>query len=334
MAKKLMLTLMLSAVLCFAATANAAPEFTMKLNHDMNMESPFHKSSVHMKELIEKNSGGRVQVDIYPAMQLGNNREMVEGAQMGTIEAILVPTAKYGGFDQRLNICDMPFVFTNEKILWEMLEGDVGQKAKENLPKIGLYGVQYWAEGFKILTANKPILSPADMKGMKIRTMETPLIMDQFKAWGANPVPIDYAEVYNSLQQKVVDGQENPMVSIHDMKFYEVQSHMIFMDHAYLSYLLTYSKVWFDKLPEDIQKIIWDAGLETAQFHKSLMDETNERYLDDIKKAGGTEFIYLTDEQKKPWIEAVQPLYKKYRDIIGADLLDLALSEAKRLQGN
>ena len=333
MMKKLLVLM----ALCLAVNvtpAAAAPEFTMKLNHDMMVESPFHKSCVYMKELIETRSGGRMQVDIYPAMQLGNNREMVEGAQMGTIEAILVPTAKYGGFDQRLNLCDLPFLFPNEKVLWEMLEGEVGRKAKENLPNIGLYGVQYWAEGFKILTANKPMYSPDDMKGLKIRTMEAPLIMSQFKAWGANPVPIDYAELYNSLQQKVVDGQENPMVSIHDMKFYEVQTHMVFMDHAYLSYLLTYSKVWFDKLPEDIQKVIWDAGMEPAQYHKGLMDETNERYLDDIKKAGGTEFIYLTDEQKKPWIEAVQPVYKKYRDIIGADLMDLAISDAKKLQGN
>ncbi|MDL2271492.1 TRAP transporter substrate-binding protein [Desulfovibrio sp. OttesenSCG-928-I05] len=327
--KKLLVFLTICVAMC--ATSAVAAEFTMKLNHDMMVESPFHKSCVYMKDLIEKRSEGRMQVDIYPAMQLGNNREMIEGAQMGTIEAILVPTAKYGGFDQRLNLCDLPFLFPNEKVLWEMLEGEVGKKAKENLPNIGLYGVQYWAEGFKILTANKAMTSPADMKGLKIRTMEAPLIMSQFKAWGANPVPIDYAELYNSLQQKVVDGQENPMVSIHDMKFYEVQTHMVFMDHAYLSYLLTYSKAWFDKLPKDIQEIVWQAGLDTAQYHKSLMDETNARYLDDIKKAGGTEFIYLTEEQKAPWREAIQPLYKEYRDVIGGELIDLAVSESKRL---
>ena len=307
-------------------------EFTMKLNHDMKVGSPFDKSSEYMKELIETRSGGRMNVDIYPAMQLGNNREMVEGAQMGTIEAILVPTAKFGGFDQRLNICDMPFLFPTEEILWKMLEGEVGQKAKAGLPDIGLYGVQYWAEGYKILTGSKPFYTLDDMKGLKIRTMEAPLIMSQFKAWGANPVPIDYAEVYNSLQQKVVDGQENPMVSIHDMKFYEVQSHMTFLDHAYLSYLLVFSKSWFDGLPKDIQEIVWQAGMDPAQFHKSLMADTNAAYLEDIKNAGGTEFVYLTDEQKQPWIDAVQPLYKEYRDVIGGELLDLAINEARRLK--
>lgn len=316
-----------------AAVDTSNAEVTMKLAHDHMVGSPFQKSAEHMKELIETNSNGRIKVEIYPAQQLGSAREMIEGMQMGTIEAVLVPTAKFGGFDQRLNLCDMPFLFPNEDILWQVLEGEVGQEAMAGLQDIGILGVQYWAEGFKYITANKEIRTLDDMRGMKMRTMEAPIIMSMFSAWGANPVPIDFSEVYNSLQQKVVDGQENPIISIHDMKFYEVQSYMMQMDHAYLSYFLSYSKMWYDGLDADLQKVVMDAGLESAQYHKSLMAETNAAYLENIENFGNTTLVVLSDEEKQAWIDAVQPLYAEYRDMIGGELLDKAVEQVKSLQG-
>lgn len=325
-----------------AAAASAAPagtavdtskaEFTMKLGHDNMVGSPFQASAEWIKNEIETKSNGRIAVEIYPAQQLGSSREMIEGMQMGTVEAVLVPTAKFGGFDQKLNICDMPYLFPNDDALWEMLEGEVGELAKADLPNIGIYGVQYFAEGWHFITSNKAIRTPADMAGLKMRTMEAPIIMDTFTSWGANPVPIDFAEVYNSLQQKVVDGHENPIISIHDMKFYEVQSYMTQLNHGYLSYFLSYSKMWYDSMPQDLQDIVWQAGLDGAEFHKSLMDETNETYLQNIIDFGKTEIVYLTEEEQAPWKEAVQPLYEKYRDLFGDELLDKALAIAEKYQ--
>ncbi len=316
-----------------AAVDTSNAEVTMKLAHDHMVGSPFQKSAEYMKEQIETNSNGRIKVEIYPAQQLGSAREMIEGMQMGTIEAVLVPTAKFGGFDQTLNLCDMPFLFPNEDVLWQVLEGEVGQEAMAGLQDIGILGVQYWAEGFKYITANKEIKTLEDMKGLKMRTMEAPIIMGMFSAWGANPVPIDFSEVYNSLQQKVVDGQENPIISIHDMKFYEVQSYMMQMDHAYLSYFLSYSKSWYDGLDADLQKVVMDAGLDSAQYHKSLMADTNATYMKNIEDFGNTTLVVLTDEEKQPWIDAVQPLYTEYRDMIGGELLDKAVAQVAELQG-
>lgn len=306
-----------------------AAEYVMKFAHDHMMNSPYQKSSEWIKKEIETKSGGRIAVEIYPAQQLGNNREMIEAMQMGTIEAVLVPTTKYSGFDPKMNIFDMPYLFPNEKALWAMLEGEVGEMAKAGLPNIGIYGVQYFAEGWHFLTANKELRHPKDMKGLKMRSMEAPIVMDTFSAWGANPVPIDFSEVYNSLQQRVVDGHENPIISIHDMKFFEVQKYMIQIQHAYLSYFLAYSKKWYDSLPEDLQKVVWQAGLDGAQYHKGLMEEANKAYLKDIIDFG-TQVIYLSDEEKQPWIDAVQPLYDKYRSMFGDDLLNLALETAAK----
>lgn len=313
------------------APADSGETYVLKFAHDHTTTSPFHTSALRFKELIEEGSDGRMTVEIYPSQQLGSAREMIEGMQMGTIEMTLLPTAKFGGFDQKLNIVDMPFLFPNEDVLWKVLEGDLGKEFMDGLPAIGIQGVAFYAEGFKAFTANKEIHKPEDFQGMKIRTMEAPIIMAQYKAWGANPVPIDFAEVYNSLQQKVVDGQENPLLSIHDMKFYEVQSNMIISDHAYLSYFLSASKVWLDSLPEDLQQLVWDVSLDVAQSHKQLMYEANDGYLKNIQDFGTT-VTYLTDEEREAFKVASQPVYEEFRDVVGADLLDrtLAFIEANK----
>lgn len=307
------------------SNSNSSQKIVMKFANDQPTTSPFHTSALKFKELVEKNSQGRIEVQIYPAQQLGSAREMIEGMQMGTIEMVWLPTAKYGGFDQRLTLTDIPYLFSSEDAMWKALEGDLGQELIKGLESIELKGLAFTAEGYKLISANKPIKSPNDLKGMKIRTMEAPIIMAQFKAWGASPVPIDFAEVYNSLQQKVVDGQENPIISIHDMKFYEVQKWLTVADHAYLSYFLGCSKKWFDSLPEDLQKVVYDAAIETKDFHKGLIDETNGKYLQDIKDFG-TQIYVLTPEEKEAFKKASTPAYDEFKKLVpsGAELIEKA----------
>ncbi|RYD06991.1 hypothetical protein N752_01480 [Desulforamulus aquiferis] len=236
----------------------------------------------------------------------------------------LLPTAKFGGFDQRLTMVDLPFLFPDEDVLWKVLDGEIGNEIMSGLDDIGIKGISFYAEGFKAFTSNKEIHLPQDFKGLKIRTMEAPVIMSQYKAWGANPVPIDFAEVYNSLQQGVVDGQENPYLSIHDMKFYEVQKYMTVGDHAYLSYFMSVSKKWYDSLPEDLQKLIYDTGREVAESHKGLMAEANDGYVKNIKDSG-TIVYELTPEEREAFRKASEPVYDEFKDKIGADLMDRTL---------
>ncbi|MEL7564476.1 MAG: TRAP transporter substrate-binding protein [Dehalobacterium sp.] len=304
--------------------ADSGKKIVLKLGHDHMVSSPFQKSAEKFKELVEERSNGRIEVQIYPAQQLGSSREMIEGMQMGTVEMTLLPTAKFGGFDQRLTLVDLPFLFPNEEVLWKVLDGDIGKEIMSGLDQIGIKGLAFYAEGFKAFTANKPIHKPDDFKGLKIRTMEAPVIMGQYKAWGANPVPIDFAEVYNSLQQNVVDGQENPLLSIHDMKFYEVQKYMIMGDHAYLSYIMTVSKKWFDELPVDLQSLISDIVFEVAQSHKQLMKDANDTYLKNIKDFG-TEVYSLTPEEKELFRKASESVYTEFGDSIGGELIDKTL---------
>lgn len=314
-----------------AQSGTAAAEYTLKFGHDHTTTSPFHIASLSFKDQVEKESGGRISVEIYPSQSMGSAREMIEMMQMGTLEATLLPTAKFGGFDQRLNLADMPFLCETEEDFMSLLNGPIGAEAMAGLEDIGIKGIAYFPEGFKYITNNvRPITSPADLAGLKIRTMEAPIIMSMFKCWGANPVPIDFSEVYNSLQQKVVDGEENPLLSIHDMRFYEVQDYMTIDSHAYLSYFLSYSKSWYDSLPADLQEIVAQAGIDAKDYCQELMNEANAEYLRVIEESG-TEIYTLSTEETAAFKEACQPVYEEYRDVIGGDILDRAVEESARL---
>ena len=289
-----------------AASTDSSATYTLKLGHDHTTTSPFQTCALAFKDQIEKESNGRITVEIYPAQSIGSSREMIEMMQMGTLEATLLPTAKFGGFDQRLNLADMPFLAETEEDFMAIMNGEIGREAMSGLEAIGIKGMAYFPEGYKYITNNKhTITCPDDLKGLKIRTMEAPIIMSMFKAWGANPVPIDFSEVYNSLQQGVVDGQENPLLSIHDMRFYEVQDYMTIDTHAYLSYFLSFSKAWFDSLPADLQEIVTNASMDAADYCHELMVEANTAYLKTIEDSG-TEIYTLSEEETAAFKEACQ----------------------------
>jgi C4-dicarboxylate-binding protein DctP len=304
--------------------------YTITYAHDHTTTSPFQISAERFKEVLEERSNGRFKVEIYPAQQLGSSREMIESLQMGTIQMVNLPVSGFSGFDKRMMLVDMPFLFPNEDIFIEVMEGEIGRELLDNLDEQGFKGFSFIVEGFKQFTNNYPIHTPEDFEGKRIRTMNSPVIMDTYKAWGANPVPIDFSEVYNSLQQGVVDGQENPFLSIHDMKFYEVQDYMILSDHSYLSYVQVFNLEWFESLPEDLQKLLWEVATEVNEEHKQLMAEQNEIYLENIK-ASGIEIIELTEEEKELFRKASQPVYDQYREVFG-DLLDRTIEQVEKLQ--
>jgi len=169
-----------------------------------------------------------------------------------------------------------------------------------------------------------------DFKGTKFRTMESPIIMKQFEALGANPVPIDFAELYNALQQGVVDGQENPLVTIVAMRFYEVQDYLTLSGHAYLGHVLMFSKKWFDGLSADIQKVLVDTGKELAIWQRQAVAAEEEKYLQTIKDSG-TEVITLSDEEKAKMKEVTRPVHKLIEDIVGKELLEKTYTQIEEL---
>jgi tripartite ATP-independent transporter DctP family solute receptor len=303
----------------------------IKLSHALPEDTPQHVGALAFKKMVEERTDGAIEVQVFPASQIGSDVEAVEMMQSGAIQASLVPTAKMSVFDPSLQLIDLPFLFPNREITHKFLDSEIADDLFKPLENIGLKGLAFWESGFKQITANKEIRKPEDFKGLKFRVMESPLLIEQYKTLGANPVPIDFAEVYNALQQGVVDGQENPLVSITTMRFYEVQSYMMMTNHGYLAYAFLFSKAFWDKLSPEHQEIISKAALEAAQLERQEVANREEGYIKIIGDSG-TIIVRFTEEELKAFANAMKPVHEKFADLIGRDLLQKAYNMLEKLK--
>ena len=239
------------------ATASDGATYTLKLAHDANTTSAYQLSALELKRMIEEKSDGRIKVEVYPAQQLGSAQEMIEGMQMGTIEATLLPTAKFGGFDQTMNILDMPFLFPDEDTLYEIMNGELGEQVMAGLPDIGIRGCAFYGNGFKAITNNiHPIESPDDLKGLKIRTMQSDLHTATFEALGCLPTPMSSSEVYSSLSSGVIDAAENCYSYVLNQSMYEVAPYIINTEHFYGFCVIMMAEKIFQSLTAEQQQVI------------------------------------------------------------------------------
>ncbi len=299
---------------CSLGTASAAT-WEMRFGHDQREKSPHHDAALYLKKLIEEGSNGDINVTVYPNQLLGSGVQMVEMVQAGAIEMIAVPTAKIQVIAPAFQILDLPFLFPSKKDLYDVLYADFGQALFTPLEKNNIVGLTYWGMGFKQLTGNFPIREPSDYNGKKIRVMPSPVIREQFRALGASPVPIDFHELYNALQQGVVDGQENPLVGITMMKLYEVQKYMTLSNHAFLAYGVVINKDFFDKLPIKYQKLLREATAKSAEYQLGLIEKRDQGFLETIKNAG-VEVNTLTPKQRASFQKALTPVYHWFRENI------------------
>ncbi len=331
MKQRLLTALLAVAVVLSAASVAFAAPTVIKIGHDLSEDTPQHAGCLKFKEIVEKKTNGAVTVQIFPSNQLGSDRETTEFLQTGSVQAALIPTAKLSLFAPALQLPDLPFFFPSREITYKFLDSEVGDELLAQLAKKGIRGAAFWESGFKQFTANKELKSPDDFKGLKFRTMESPILIEQFKALGANPVPIDFGETYNALQQKVVDGQENPLVSIVRMRFYEVQTNTVISNHGYLPYGFLFSKRWLDKQPVDVQKILLQTAKEVAAFQREETVRREKAFIETIEKSG-CKVTYLTPEQKKAFADATRPVHQKFEASIGKELMAKAYKKISELQ--
>lgn len=287
----------------FAATGKT---YTMKLGTIEPPASPKMVGMEKFKELVEKKTKGGVIVKIFPSSQLGSAREMIEATQIGTEEATLTTSSNLAGFEPAVSILDLPFVFPSREVCYKVIDSPFGKKLLKTLEDEGLVGLSWWDSGFKQFTLNSPITGLASFKGKKIRVMENPILIAQYEAMGSSAIPLNYHELYNSLQQGVVDGQENPLASIYEMKFYEVQKYLAISDHAYLPLVMAVNKKWFEALPKDYQKALQESSDEAALFlRKYQLDLEFKEFVPEMEKSG-IKIVRLTDAQKAEFANAIK----------------------------
>jgi len=323
----MVLAVAVSFVLGTAAISSAAME--LKFHHDLPEDSAQHLAAEKFKTAVENRTNGEIKVKLFPSNALGNDVEATQQMQFGAIQGGIIPTAKLSNFVPALQLIDLPFLFPSPAVAHKVLDSKTGDRLLATLDKAGLKGVTFWESGFKQFTCNHLIQKPEDFKGYKVRVMQSPIIMEQFKALGGNPVPISFGETYNALQQNVVDCQENPLVSITKMKFYEVQSNMIISNHAYLGYAFVYSKKWFDGLKPGYQKVLLEAAREMTDFEREETARREAGYVKTIKESG-TIVTQLSPEQLVKFQDATRPVHKKFSKQIGQDLLDAFYQEIEK----
>lgn len=314
------------AVCAFAFSGPVLSQTVIKVGHDQPDRSTHHQAALKWKEMVEARTGGKVQVRLFPSMTLGSGTQMVEQTQAGALEVSILPTGWVAPIAPSVQVLDLPFLFPNREVLYKVIDGPAGAEILKPLNKVNIEGVTFWESGFKQFTGYFPIREPKDFVGHKIRTMPAQVIQEQFKAFGATPVTVDFKELYSALQQKMVDGQENPIATINLMRFFEVQKHMTISDHGFIAYVFMFNKPFLDKQPADVRKILVDAAMEAGKFQREIIVKTEIEALEIFRKAG-VEIIRLTPEQRARFEQASKPVYDWYTAKYGTESLDMIRKE-------
>lgn len=324
------LSLVLMLVVGLSLVSYAA-EYTINAGIGLNDKSAQYKSLLFFKELVEKNSDGRIEVNLYHSSQLGDDREMMEALQMGIQEVTCPSTAPIAPFVNGFKVFDLPFLFPSNEAADYVLDGPIGQGLLDQLEDIGIIGLAYWENGYRQLTNNvRAVESPDDVKGLKIRTMENPIHLAAWRAMGANPTPMAFGELFSAMQQGVVDGQENPWGTIYLQNFFEVQQYTTDTGHVYSPFVLMISKKFWDKLPEDLQQVVYQAAQKAKLHNRKLNRAMNAEYLGKLKEK--MHVTILTPEQRAEFQKAVQPVYDQFAEEIGPELIEAVQAEIEEYQ--
>jgi tripartite ATP-independent transporter DctP family solute receptor len=260
-----------AAALSLAATPFAAPAFAttiIKAGHGTQTAHPTHIALQKFAEIVAEKSKGDLKIEIYPDRQLGEEREMVEGLQLGTVDMAVVSTGPLVAFVPALGTVDLPFLFKSSEHAYKVLDGEVGQDLLAKFQDRGIVGLAWWENGWRSLTSKKEVKSPADLKGMKLRTMQNPVHIAAFKELGASPIPMVWGEVFTSLSQGVIDAQENPVTIVYSNSLWEVQKYMTLTRHVYGPHLVLFSQQVWDRLTPAQQTILKEALIEATTFQR------------------------------------------------------------------
>jgi tripartite ATP-independent transporter DctP family solute receptor len=287
--------------------------------------SHYQAASLKFKELVEKATDGKVKIEIHPNGELGGEREMIEAVQLGTLDLVLTSSGPLGNFASKSNAFDFPFLFRDREHAYKVLDGEIGGEVNKQLEEVGITILAWGENGFRNMTNSKrPIIKPEDLKGIKIRTMENKVHLDSFREFGADPTPMAFTELFTSMQQGVVDGQENPLSVIMPNKFYEAQKHLTLSGHFYSPAPLLIGKAKFESFSPELQKVVLESAAGARDYMRQFIADKNAGYLK-IAKENGMEIITREEFDYDAFLAASKPVYDKYKKEYG-DVLDKVLS--------
>jgi C4-dicarboxylate-binding protein DctP len=318
---------LLAAALPFGTALAQAP-IVIKFSHVVAQDTPKGKGAEYFKKLAEERTKGRVKVEVYPNSQLYKDKEEVEALQLGAVQMLAPSLAKFGPLGVRdFEVFDLPYMFDSYAELHKVTYGPIGASLMKKLEPKGIIGLAYWDNGFKDMSANKPLRKPADFRGLKMRIQSSKVLDSQMRALGAIPQVMAFSEVYQALQTGVVDGTENPPSNLYTQKMHEVQKYLTLSDHGYLGYAVIVNKKFWDGLPPDIRKTLDQAMVDTTKYVNDIAKKENDDALEAVKKSGKTEIITLSPEEKREWKKVLAKVHKENESRIGKELIEAIYKE-------
>ena len=302
-----------------AEAAFEFPKMVINVGHGNSETHSYQTGLLEFKRVVEEKTGGNVTVEIHSSSSLGSEREMVEGLQLGTIEMCLSATSPLTAFVPEYSVFDLPFIFTSRDQAWNTLDGELGKEMLDMLDAKGLKGLAYFEVGFRNFTNNSlPISKPEDLKGLKLRTMETPVHVASVNYWGGNALAMPIGEVYTAFQMGTIDGHENPFASIMAQKFYEVQKYISVSEHFYTATPLLVSKQLWDSMSPELQAVLQEAAYAGRDACRQANLKVEEEGIAICEEAG-CEVNYADKEAFKATAPAI---YEMFAEEIGQEIID------------
>src|SRR5712671_4457469 len=317
------------AALAWPGSALAQQPTVIKFSHVVAPDTPKGKGAAKFKELAEKYTNGKVVVEVYPNSQLYKDNEELQALQLGAVQLLAPSLAKFGPLGvKEFEVFDLPFILPSKAALRKVTDGPLGQKLMGLLEPKGIKGLAYWDNGFKDMSANKPLRMPEDFKGLKMRIQSSKVLEAQMRALGAIPQVMAFSEVYQALQTGVVDGTENPFSNEYTQKMHEVQKYTVISDHGYVGYAVIANKKFWDGLPADVRGQLEKAMKEATDYTNSIAQKENDDALEEMRKSGKTSISTLTPAEKDAWKKALLPVYQEMSGRVGQGIIDEFKKEA------
>ena len=319
-----------TALLLLSGAALAQAPIVIKFSHVVAPDTPKGRGADKFKELAEKYTNGKVKVEVYPNSQLFKDKEEVEALQLGAVQMLAPSLAKFGPLGAKeFEVFDLPYILPDKAALRRVTDGALGKRLFDKLQSKGITGLAYWDNGFKVMSANKPLRMPSDFRGLKMRIQSSKVLEAQFRALGAIPQVMAFSEVYQGMQTGVVDGSENTPSNMFTQKHHEVQKFITLSDHGYIGYAVITNKKFWDGLPADVRTELDKAMTEATVYANQVADKDNADALEEMKKSGKTTFVTLTPDEKAAWKAALEPVTADMAKRVGKDVIDEFQKEAK-----
>ena len=308
----------------------AQAQIVLKFSHVVAPDTPKGKGAEKFKELGEKYTAGKVKIEVYHNSTLYKDKEELEALQLGAVQMLAPSNSKFGPIGvKEFEVFDLPYILPNQAALTKVTTGPLGQKLLKLLEPKGMVGLAYWDNGFKQMSANKPLKLPEDYKGLKFRIQSSKVLEAQFRLLGATPQVMAFSEVYQALQTGVVDAQENTASNIYTQKFDEVQKYTTLTNHGYIGYIVVVNKKFWDGLPADIREQLTRAMKEATDYTNEIARLENEEALNEIKKKGRSQIIIPTEAETTQMRKAMEPIYADMAARVGRGVIDEFIKETQ-----